>query len=354
MNRKPASGTTVPRSLFTTANLPPERRFRAWQESIAVLYDISPDRHNPASGFVSTIDAFHLGSMAFGSAASGRQSFERSRLRVARDGIDHYLIQAYLEGRTGIAMGRTETVAGPGDIVILDSAEPLSSWTEDFHNLTLVVPRAMLAPRLAVDGGHHGRVVPGSDPLAILLRAHMRELFATAPALSPARAELLGRPTLELVAALMNGTAEGAAEAAGAVQSVTLARIRRHIDDNLRKPGLSADGILRDLGLSRARLYRIFEPLGGVATYIRKRRLRRCLKDLADPAQRHRRISDIAWDWGFADQASFSRAFRAEFGTTPREARGLKGDWFREHAGDADSEVGDRRYETWLLDLLKV
>jgi AraC-like DNA-binding protein len=181
----------------------------------------------------------------------------------------------------------------------------------------------------------------------------MQELFAHAPAMTRSQAGLANRPTLELVAALLNGSPVDA-EAAEAVQSATLARVRRHIDEHLRSPGLSAESITRDLGLSRARLYRVFEPLGGVATYIRKRRLRRCLKDLADPALRHRRISDIAWDWGFPDQASFSRGFRAEFGTTPREARGLRGDWPGENGGLADPANGDRRYEAWLRDLLKV
>ena len=32
-------------------------------------------------------------------------------------------------------------------------------------------------------------------------------------------------------------------------------------------------------------------------------------------------LSEIAYRWGFGDQAQFSRQYRAEFGCTPREAR---------------------------------
>ncbi|GAA2849981.1 hypothetical protein GCM10010472_03770 [Pseudonocardia halophobica] len=43
--------------------------------------------------------------------------------------------------------------------------------------------------------------------------------------------------------------------------------------------------------------------------------------DLLDPTQRHRTISELAFDRGFVDASHFSRAFRARFGGTAREVR---------------------------------
>lgn len=47
------------------------------------------------------------------------------------------------------------------------------------------------------------------------------------------------------------------------------------------------------------------------------------MKDLTDPAQLHQPISSIANAWTFIDAANFSRAFKAHFGMTPRQARAL-------------------------------
>jgi AraC-like DNA-binding protein len=44
---------------------------------------------------------------------------------------------------------------------------------------------------------------------------------------------------------------------------------------------------------------------------------------LADPAERDRSVSEIAYHWGFNDAAHFSRTFKARFGMSPRDARSV-------------------------------
>ena len=48
---------------------------------------------------------------------------------------------------------------------------------------------------------------------------------------------------------------------------------QRYIDKHLDSPRLSADAIARCFGWSRATLYRLFEPDGGLMKYIQRRRL---------------------------------------------------------------------------------
>ena len=44
-------------------------------------------------------------------------------------------------------------------------------------------------------------------------------------------------------------------------------------------------------------------------------------REMADAAWRGSTITDIAYHWGFSDAARFSRAFRDQFGVTPRRFR---------------------------------
>ena len=56
--------------------------------------------------------------------------------------------------------------------------------------------------------------------------------------------------------------------------------------------------------------------------YVLRLRLREAAMRLAaEPAK----IIDIAFDCGFGDLSSFNRAFRAEFGVSPRAYRGAAG-----------------------------
>ncbi len=58
-----------------------------------------------------------------------------------------------------------------------------------------------------------------------------------------------------------------------------------------------------------------------MSTYILRRRLEECARQLADPRWRGHSISDIAFGWGFNSAPHFSRSFRELYGTSPRDYR---------------------------------
>jgi AraC-like DNA-binding protein len=99
----------------------------------------------------------------------------------------------------------------------------------------------------------------------------------------------------------------------------------------------------------------MFDPEGGLATYVRRKQLRRALAAVTSPANRHLRIVDIAIQHGFRTESGFIRAFRREFGATPAELRAAGGHRVRgDVRGDAESAVGPsepRDSLGWLLDL---
>jgi AraC-like DNA-binding protein len=116
-----------------------------------------------------------------------------------------------------------------------------------------------------------------------------------------------------------------AGSAAGPPPLQSFVTICRFVEANLGARDLGVDKLAKTFGLSRASLYRLFEPVGGVASYIRTRRLARARQELTAPGLEDRRIGPIAYRAGFQSIPAFNRAFRAAYGQTPRSTRKREG-----------------------------
>jgi len=84
--------------------------------------------------------------------------------------------------------------------------------------------------------------------------------------------------------------------------------------------GLGLTSLAREAGLSPYHFLRTFERLTSVTPhqYVLRARLREAAMRLAADSAR---VLDIALDSGFGDVSNFNRAFRAEFGVSPRAYR---------------------------------
>ncbi|WP_054309731.1 AraC family transcriptional regulator [Mesorhizobium sp. 1M-11] len=122
---------------------------------------------------------------------------------------------------------------------------------------------------------------------------------------------------------LVTCVTDAAANARNGVNPLTLSameRVHRYIHSNLGAPNLNPDSISRAMGISRTRLYQLFEASGGVLNYIRRKRLQDAYAALSDTTN-NQRILDIAEGAGFDVAANFTRAFIHEFGLSPSEVR---------------------------------
>ncbi len=314
----------LPRFALASEGLPAEVAFEQWRETVAPVFETALADPSAIDEFGVAFEAFHFGPLVLGrTRGRGTQIFERSTPTVARSGVDHILVQAYVAGGNHVTAEGAEFAVVPGDVWLFDLARTVRTATRDFTNISLAVPRALIEP-LVVDGDAlHGLRLGGDTALGGLLYDHIRGLDVRAPRMTLREASSVAESTVHLVAGCVGPVAEARDATEAGMASALLARLRRDIDAKLGEPDLGPDLLMRRHGLSRARLYRLFEPLGGVADYIRRRRLRRCFLDLAAPDRRDVRITEIAQRWGFGNEAVFSRAFRARFGMTASDVRRL-------------------------------
>ena len=281
--------------------------------------DLSPD------DFRIDMTAWHLGSLMVALARGSALSFDRSREIVAAGGLDHVMIQLYIEGGFDGVAGEDPILVRPGDICVFDLAGTLRTETSDFRSLTVLVPRPFFEAAMEDVHALHGVVLAGDQPLTELLAIHLLALAERLPRLGGREAEAAARATVALFASVLADCARVVGHRRSHQHPAPIVSpfrgIARYIDHHLHERGLEPDTIAEAFGLSRASLYRIFEPVGGVAESIRRRRLTRAALDLAAPERRGERISEVAFRWGFVSDGAFSRSFRAHFGVNPSDAR---------------------------------
>lgn len=287
-------------------------------------------------------DDFHVSTatMAFGNALlvesfATALEYDRTPAHVARGGLDHYQVILCLQGEMQFASGRREVTLRPGDICLIDMAQPnrtvlTGTGDERTHHMALILPRPLLAPRLAHPDSATASSLPAGHLHARLLASQFAALWR------PTEAET-GAPkaTIEAMADIIAGAAGSAVDVAGAIERAErhlyLAMIKRHIAANLDIEALTAQDLCRRFHISRASLYRLFEDDGGLARYVQEQRLNRALMLLISPASRDRRLIDLAVDLQFSSDSTFVRAFRRQFGLTPGEIRSMSAAWIRDH-----------------------
>lgn len=176
----------------------------------------------------------------------------------------------------------------------------------------LIAPLSLRVGRLAGDSGL-GHVFSG------LLRATADTLDdLTADQLRPVELAL----TEFLVANLADEGSPAAMGGAGAARAAHLHRICQTIETMLAEPDLTLGEVANVDGISPRYLQKLFASAGqSFSTYLRTRRLERCRLDLTSPVCASLSISEICFRWGFNGSAHFSRAFKDQYGVSPRDFR---------------------------------
>jgi AraC-like DNA-binding protein len=134
----------------------------------------------------------------------------------------------------------------------------------------------------------------------------------------------VGRPSIELVRALLTTHLDASALVKESAEETLLLRILEYARAHLAEPALNATQIAVAHHISVRHLYNVLAR-GGISLgdWIRARRLEECRDELSRPQSRPETISSIARRRGFTDPSSFSRLFRAAYGLSPHEWRGI-------------------------------
>lgn len=274
--------------------------FRNWYAGVA---DIKPSQSAPLP-FPTHQRAWSFGRLTLTHLSAPKVSFGWQNLHNPTiDSWCLHLVQPRAQLRVG---------AKAPTLSLCSLADPFWGFSERSDHIALYVPRNL-------------RIIPSSqialrDEATQFLMDYMLALFRQLPNLRNADVGHIDVAITNLLAACLVPSRDHTANAQRPIEAVILSRASRVIEEHLADPALTPNLICREIGVSRSRLYRIFEPIGGISSYVRRERLRKT-RDALENSSDRRPIFTIAEQWGFWDPSTYSRMFKKEFGVSPSDAR---------------------------------
>jgi len=262
------------------------------------------------ASFHARLTAWDLGRLVFTRTEFPGNGYVHRWRHLRKAKLDHWYVTIPIVRREA-GVGYTK----PPRLYCL--AAPGAGETEDDGALRLYMPGELLSSMATPESLLNLELNGGSGPL---LADYMLLLSRSLTKLSVAEVPHVVEATRCLVAACLVPSRDRLAEAQKPVDAIFIERARRLIGRKLAEPELTPETLCAELGVSRSRLYRLFQPLGGISAYIRRQRLLKTRDALSNSSDR-RSVSQIAEEWGFLDPSAYSRMFRNEFGMSPSEAR---------------------------------
>lgn len=239
---------------------------------------------------------------------------------IADDGCYKFGVQ--LDGYSLFCQDGREAALTPGDLAFCDATRPYELvFRESFRMLTVMFPKSWFS--FGPDTMAHftatrfsGR--QGAGPLIA------KTLWDVVHHMAQPRGREAQREVARTVVGLLSGYvgARCADDIATLAEPETLfSRATEFIAAHLADPQLNPAAVARSQHVSLRLLQREFAAHStSVAGWIREQRLERCRRDL-ERSDARTPVGEVGARWGLIDAGTFSKAFKAAYGASPREYR---------------------------------
>jgi AraC-like DNA-binding protein len=297
--------------------------YESWREELCREFckiDIEPW----ANGRIDcTVEFAQLSSLTLATPNGTSAQFARTA-QLLSDACDDLVLLTGTSGRTSVTQHDHPVELTPSQMYLFEmSAECSADLACDNRFTAIRIPRSELLSVCPKAEDHISRAVTANAPLRETIVRYRTFAAEAAARLDPIAQRLVAQHLVDLVALLL-GTAPEETELATrrGYSAARLRHIETDIVEHLSDGGLTITSIARRQGISPKQVQRTFERDGKTFTdFVLEQRLSRASRLLASPANRSRKIAEIAYDSGFGDLSYFNRAFRKRFGMTPSERR---------------------------------
>ena len=338
-------------SFFSVDALPQNDRFELWEASMGCMFDIDVAQEL-REDFRASVESHMVGSLMMSRTETTAHTFNRQAYQLAKNGLTHYLVQWFEKGTIYFENSKVSQQLEPGEILICDLARPTYCHTTNFADYTMVVPRELIEDALDDPDDHHMRILPNSSPLSTIIRQCIVAPLHKNGSMTPEMGQDISSIFIDFLVRHLN-TVERKPEDEGLFAHLgRLKAIYSYIDQNLHDQHLSPNAIAKEFGMSRSKLYQLFQQTDGVTTILRQKRLQKSLDLLLTPKETQTSIYDIALDCGFTSDVTYIRAFRQSFDISPGYLRNRISK--SNGSQNASTHHGPDSFDDWIVGLQSI
>lgn len=298
--------------------------FAYWREEVCRSFAPLTIERDGELPFAAKVDVQAAGDLTQINMFGSGYRMARSPQDIAAGQGDFYLLFQVLDRVIDVETGAEQYQFRPGDVGIGD---PNIAWymrlpEQSYRTGNFLVPRRYVEAWLAPGQTITTLPLLYQPGLQGLISDYIAGFSRHFPSLTQPQAET-ALETLGRLMAMAAGFHRDRREAGrAALREAKLQQAVELIERHFRAVDLTPDRVALMLGVSLRQLHLLFEPSGeSFGQRLQRRRAEACRQALSDPAQDHRAISDIAFDAGFDNLATFYRVFRRLYGMTPSDLR---------------------------------
>ena len=305
-------------TVWDVAARPEREQFGFWREVICEAFvPLTPARNRPGRGFSSRVETRPLTRTVRARIASQPQRTTHGPAEVARTDGAYVFVNLQTAGTCAVEQSGRRSLVRAGQFTVVDTAVPYRfEFDEPWRMVSYRIPHGLLGGRADVVRRQSAGCWDAAGGAGAVVAAVMAAMWDLDTAIGPA--------VLDVEQALAAAVSAAAAERSGPPadrHAALRAEVLRRIEQRLPDSTLSVASAGRALGVSPRTLHAAVSAGGETfAALVRRRRLERAAAVLAN-GHGPETITEIAASVGFDGPASFSRAFRREFGRTPSEVR---------------------------------
>ncbi len=317
-----------------------------------------------ADGFTADVRTYTLGDALTFKIVSDTFRLLRSKEEAGRVVRDQLFVNFVERGRIIGRLANRRIVAEAGSVLVSRLGMVMDLRFEETSWYGFIVPVSEISRPMGRTASLGPRVFEPGSASAVLLSFHIRSLLELPDVLSAAQAKRIASESVRFLRPHLGCAPVDDARSPPEDEEEPTIAIKRFITERLSDPELRGDMICREFAISRSTLYRLLRgtvglPLrldnavqspNGVSTLIRRLRLLCAHRDIErSAAQDPETFAAIGKRWGMPEERTFRRAFAAEFGYPPSQARRRKGSDASQAApvrADAAREI-ERWFEAW-------
>ena len=306
---------------YDTHLLPQRERQHYWKGVIDQAYFPLQLQFKDPARLHGHLSQCQLGRLGISRLESSATCFKRVQKQID-ESEPYFLITIPVANQVQFSQANHTVICNPGAFILERSDLPYEfSYQQDNALWVIRVPVSMLRSRIREPERFLYMEFDKQQGMGAVFYQFMKSVVQQFAYTDESCHGVLSQQLIDLLAHSLENDDRVLMSSEASIRNAHLRNIETFVRDNIQRSDLSPDMIAASCNISTRYLHKLFKDSDQtVSQWIKELRLQSVLNDIKVDTGRTT-LAEIAYRWGFTDQAHFCRLFKARFGCTPKQMR---------------------------------